>query len=110
MLNQHHGDVVAFLRVGQVEDRLASGLEPDRLIVEHSVGDIVVALFDREIGRFPGFRQSRAEPAARRLASGVGDHFAGFTDIGTDAGKSQKSVFSGSYCSSARQLAPDPCG
>ena len=44
MLNQHHRDVVAFLRVGNVDDRLAAGLEPDRLIVEHPVGDVVIAV------------------------------------------------------------------
>ena len=68
MLDQHHGDVVAFLRVGNVEDRLAARLQPHRLVVEHPVGDIVVAFLGQDIRRLPGFGQAGAEPAARALA------------------------------------------
>src|SRR5580693_9892371 len=80
VLDQHHGDVVAFLRIGQVDDRLAAGFQPYRLIVEHPVGDIAVAFFDQQIGRLPGFGQAGAEPAARRLAGGFQDHVADFSD------------------------------
>ena len=68
MLDQHHRDVVAFLRVGNVDDRLAAGLEPHRLVVEHPVGDVVVAFLGEDIGRLPGFGEARPEPAARPLA------------------------------------------
>src|SRR5580698_3645973 len=82
VLDQHHGDVVAFLRIGHVHDRLAAGFQPYRLIVEHPVGDIVVAFLDQEIGRLPGFGEAGAEPAARRLAGGLQDRLARFADVG----------------------------
>src|SRR6476661_2142441 len=82
MLDQHHRDVVAFLRVGNVEDRLAARLHPHRLVVEHPVGDIVVTFLGKDIGRFPGFGEARSEPAARPLAGRLLDHFGTFTDVG----------------------------
>jgi hypothetical protein len=67
VLDEHHGHVVAFLRVGHVEKRLPSGFEPDRLVVEYPVRDVVVALLDQEIRRFPGLGKPGAEPQYVRL-------------------------------------------
>jgi tetratricopeptide (TPR) repeat protein len=68
MLDQHHGDVIAFLGVGNVEDRLAARLHPHRLIVEHPVGDVVIAFLRQDIGRLPSLGQAGPQPAARALA------------------------------------------
>jgi len=43
MLDQHHGDVVTFLRVRKAEDGPRFRPKPHRLIVEYPVGHIVVA-------------------------------------------------------------------
>jgi hypothetical protein len=55
VLDQHHCDVVAFLCVGHIDNRLASRLEPHRLVVEHPVGDITIAFLHQQVRRFPGF-------------------------------------------------------
>ena len=78
LLNRDHGDIVDFLRVGQVEDRPAARLEPDRLIVEHPVGDVVVSFLGEQVGSLPGLGEARPEPAARRLAGRLGDHLGVF--------------------------------
>ena len=49
MLDQHHRHVVAFLGIGDVDDRIGAGLEDHRLVVAHPVGDIVVAFLDQEV-------------------------------------------------------------
>ena len=82
MLDQHHGDVVAFLRVGHVEDAPAARLQPHRLVVEHPVAHVVVAFLDQEVRRLPGLGQAGAEPAARRLAGRERDHLARAADVG----------------------------
>ena len=76
MLDQHHRHVVAFLGVGDVDDRLAARLQPHRLVVEHPVGDVVVAVLLEQVGRLPGLGQAGAEPAARRLAGRLRDRLA----------------------------------
>src|SRR5215813_2569752 len=81
VLDQHHGDVVAFLRVGHTDDRLAASLQPHRLVVEHPIGDIVVALLAEDIGRLPGLREAGAEPAARAPAGHLGDELGGLADV-----------------------------
>src|SRR5262245_6429055 len=81
MLDQHHRDVVAFLRVGNVENRLAARLHPYRLVVEHPVGDVIVAFLGKNIRRFPCFGESRPEPAAWTLTGRFFDHFGAFADI-----------------------------
>ena len=82
MLDQHHRHVVAFLGVGNVDDRLAPRLQPHRLVVQHPVGDVVVAVFLQEIRRLPGFGQAGPEPAARRLAGRLFDRLCGQVDVG----------------------------
>src|SRR5262245_12250776 len=82
VLDQHHGHVVAFLGIGDVEDRLAAGHEPHRLIVEHPVGDVVVALLGQDIGGLPGFGQPGPEPSARPLAGRLGDDLGTLADVG----------------------------
>ena len=82
MLDRDHGDVVDFLRVGHVDDRLAARLQPDRLIVEHPIGDVIVAFFGQDIGRLPGFGEARSEPAARRHAGRLDNDVAGLADVG----------------------------
>ena len=67
---------------GHVEHRLGAGLEPDRLVVEHPVGDIVVAFLDQKVGRFPGFGQPRTKPAARRLAGRFQNKLPRLADVG----------------------------
>src|SRR5262249_33466790 len=83
MLDQHHRDVVAFLRVGNVEDRLAARLHPYRLVVEHPVGDIVVAFLGQDVGWFPGLGEAWPEPAARALTGRLLDHLGALADVGT---------------------------
>src|ERR1700733_13185223 len=81
MLDQHHGDVVALLRVGNIDDRRRGGLEPDRLVVEHPVGDIVIAFLLQEVRRLPSLGETGAEPAARTFAGRLLNHIGGLADI-----------------------------
>ncbi len=81
MLDQHHGDVVALLGVGHVDDRRGAGLQPDRLVVQHPVGDIVVAFLFQQVRRLPGFGETGAEPAARTLAGRGRNHLGGLADV-----------------------------
>ena len=73
---------IAFLGIGHVQQRLGSCLQPDRLVIEHPVGDIIVAFLDQQIRRVPSFGQSWTEPAARRRAGSFGDHRAGLANVG----------------------------
>ena len=74
MLDQHHRDVVAFLRVGQVDDRLAAArLQPHRLVVERQVADMIVTRLGEEVGRLPRLGETRAEPATRIFAGRLSD-------------------------------------
>jgi hypothetical protein len=82
VLDQHHGNVVAFLGVGQIEYRLGARLQPHRLIVEHPVGNVIVAFLDQHIGGLPRLGQAGTEPAARRLAGRLQDDVAHLADIG----------------------------
>ena len=82
MLDQHHGDVVAFLGIGDVEDRLAARLHPHRLVVEHPVSDIVVAFLGQDIRRLPGLGQAGSEPAAREFSRRLQDHLGALADVG----------------------------
>src|SRR5262249_36257530 len=81
MLDQHHGDVVTFLRIGHVHDRAGAGLEIHRLVIEHPVADVFVAFLGEEIGRLPGLGQAGTEPAARALAASLEDHLSGLADV-----------------------------
>src|SRR6266851_4761509 len=49
MLDQHHRDIVAFLRIGEIDDRLGARRQHHRLVVEHPVADIIVALLGEEV-------------------------------------------------------------
>jgi len=73
--------VVAFLRIRHADDRPPARLEPNRLVIEHPIGHIAIALLREDIGRFPCLGQSGAEPAARPGARRIADDFRGLADI-----------------------------
>ena len=56
-------------------------LQPRRLVVEHPVGDVVVAFLGQDIRRLPGFGEARPEPAARPLAARLFDRGGAVADV-----------------------------
>src|SRR3954453_17527874 len=81
MLDQHHRDIVAFLRVRDVDDRSAARLQHDRLVVGHPVAAVIIPLLGQEVWGFPGLGQSGAEPAAWVFPRRLADCGAGLPDI-----------------------------
>ena len=65
MLNQHHRDVVAFLRVRHAHEGTAARVQHNRLVVQNPVADVIVAFFGQDVGRVPCLGQARPKPAAR---------------------------------------------
>ena len=70
MLDQHHRNVVALLRVGDIDDRPRARLEQHGFVIEHPVAEVFVTFFGQEVWGLPGFGETGAEPAARILAGG----------------------------------------
>ena len=61
---------------------LVARLQPHRLIVQHPVGDVVVAVLLQQVRRLPGFSQAGPQPAARLLAGRLPDRLGGHVDVG----------------------------
>jgi hypothetical protein len=68
MLDDHHGDVVEFDRVGQRHERPVCGANDVRLVVVHPVADIFHAGRGEQFRRLVGLRQTGAKPAQRAFA------------------------------------------
>ena len=86
MLYQHHRDVVAFLRVRNVNNGTAARFQYSRLVVQHPVADVVVAFFGQDVGRVPRLGQAGSEPAARTFAREGPNGFRSLDDIGSLVG------------------------
>src|SRR5690348_2720279 len=75
VLNQHHRDVVAFLRIGDADKRFAVRPKTYGLIVQNPISDIIEAFFGKNVRGVPGLGEPRPEPTSRRtsgvIANGV---------------------------------------
>ena len=81
MLNEHHGNVVRFLRVGHVDDVTGPRLELDGLVIEHPVGDVLEAFLLGDVDGLIGLSQGGSESASRALARELLDRIARFLNI-----------------------------
>src|SRR2546427_1180509 len=82
VLNQHHGDIVDFLRVGYTDQGARARLEQDRLIVEDPITHVVVTFLGRNIRSIPSLGEPGAQPPARFASRKFADDGRRLGDIG----------------------------
>src|SRR5215471_7823921 len=83
VLNEHHSDVIAFLRVGNTHERTSTSLQKNGLVVQNPIASIFITFFCQDVRCIPGLSQTGTEPSAWWTAYKLTNGTGGLHDIST---------------------------